>query len=72
MGDDSIRITNKLRVLRAERRITQSKLAESVGVTRVTISCIERAEYHPSLALALKLARFFETRVEDIFSLEDV
>lgn len=69
--DDSIRITNEIRRLRTERGITQGALAEAIAVTRVTISCIERGEYHPSLELALKLARFFEVGVEDVFRLED-
>ena len=62
-----MKIENRLRVLRAERSITQQKLAAAIGVTRVTISCIERGDYNPSLELALKLARYFERRVEDIF-----
>lgn len=65
--DDHPNITNRLKVLRAERNITQENLAQAIKVTRVTISCIERAEYNPSLGLAFKLARFFEVRIEDIF-----
>ena len=69
--DDNIQITNHVRTLRNERGITQGALADAIGVTRVTISCIERGEYHPSLELALKLARHFERRVDDIFQIEE-
>jgi putative transcriptional regulator len=69
--DDSVHITNRIRRLRSERDITQAALADAIAVTRVTISCIERGEYHPSLELALKLARFFGVAVEEVFRLED-
>ena len=58
---------NKLRVLRAVRDITQEDLARELGVTRQTIHAIENDKYDPSLALAFKLARFFETKIEEIF-----
>lgn len=65
------RIGNKVRQLRAETGITQEALAEKVGVTRVTINCLENGVYLPSIELALKLARFFRRPVEEIFILED-
>ena len=58
---------NKLRVLRAVRDITQEDLARKLGVTRQTIHAIEVGKYDPSLELAFKLARFFESRIEEIF-----
>ena len=58
---------NKLRVLRAVRDITQEDLARRLGVTRQTIHAIEVGKYDPSLELAFKLARFFESRIEEIF-----
>ena len=64
-------IWNRVRDLRAEAALTQEELAEKVGVTRVTINCLERGVYLPSIELALKLARFFRKPVEDIFILED-
>ena len=66
-----LRVTNRIRVLRAEKGLTQEALAERLGVTRVTINCIERGAYLPSLELALLLARFFSRPVEDIFVVED-
>jgi len=60
-------LENKLRVLRAVRDITQEDLARKLGVTRQTIHAIEVGKYDPSLELAFKLARFFESRIEEIF-----
>jgi len=67
----TLKIANRLRVLRAERNITQEELAAAVGATRVTISCIERGEYRPSIELAFRLARFFGTTVENVFFVEE-
>lgn len=50
--------------------ITQAELAENIGVTRQTVIAIEKGNYVPSVLLALKIAHFFETNVEDIFSYE--
>jgi putative transcriptional regulator len=69
--ESMLKIANRLRVLRAERNITQEELAAAVGVTRVTISCIERGEYRPSIELVFRLARFFGTAVEDVFFVEE-
>lgn len=60
-------MTNRLRVLRAERRWTQAELAERVGVSRQTINVIEAGKYDPSLPLAFKLADAFETTIENLF-----
>ncbi len=58
---------NNLRVLRAMKRITQENLATSLGVTRQTILAIENGKYNPSLELAFKIAKFFETTIEAVF-----
>ena len=70
MNDTSI-ITNKLKVLRAERNITQAQLADEVKVTRSTINYLEKNEYMPSLPLAFRLARYFEKPIEEIFIIND-
>lgn len=62
-----LKIKNRLRVLRAEKEITQEELAVGVGVTRVTINCIERGVYVPSLELGLRIVRFFGKTVEEVF-----
>ena len=64
-------MTNKIRVERAIKRITQQQLAELVQVSRQTINAIEQGKYVPSTVLALKIAKVFEKPLEDIFQLED-
>jgi putative transcriptional regulator len=53
-----------------EKRISQDDLAKMVNVSRQTINAIEREKYDPSLPLALRIARAFNKRVEEIFFLE--
>lgn len=62
---------NVLHILRAEKRYSQDDLAKLVDVSRQTINAIEREKYDPSLPLALKIAKVFNKRVEDIFFLEE-
>ena len=58
---------NRLRVLRAERRWSQAEVAKRMGVSRQTINAVETSKCSPSLPLAFKLARLFDTTVEGIF-----
>lgn len=60
---------NNLRELRRERELTQEQLAKFVDVTRQTIIAIEHNKYDPTLRLAIKIAQYFETNVENIFKL---
>ena len=62
---------NRLRVLRAERNWSQMELGLRVGVSRQAINAIETGKYDPSLPLAMKIARLFETTVEQVFTLEE-
>ena len=62
---------NRIRVARAEVRITQQQLAEAIGVSRQTINAIESGKFVPSTVLALKMAQIFEKPVEEIFMLDD-
>ncbi|HTL09612.1 MAG TPA: helix-turn-helix transcriptional regulator [Chitinophagaceae bacterium] len=62
---------NTIRVERAVLNITQQELAEKISVSRQTINAIESNKYVPSTVLALKIARLFSKKVEDIFSLEE-
>lgn len=64
-------IKSRLHVLRAEKDLTQEELGREVGVTRATIIAIEKGNYNPSLELAFKLARFFDKRIDEIFSTEE-
>jgi putative transcriptional regulator len=58
---------NDVRRLRAACDLSQAALAQAMGVSRQTINAIETGRYLPSLPLAIALARFFETAVEDLF-----
>ncbi len=60
-------MTNRLRVLRAERNWSQADLSARLGVSRQTVNAIETGRYHPSLPLAFDIARVFACRIEDIF-----
>jgi putative transcriptional regulator len=62
---------NRLRVLRAERSWSQADLALRLEVSRQSVNAIETGKYDPSLPLAFKLARLFETTIEAIFSDEN-
>jgi putative transcriptional regulator len=61
---------NSLKVERAKQDLTQEALAKAVGVSRQTIISIESGKYIPTTVLALKLAHFFNTPVEQLFKLE--
>lgn len=61
-------VTNRLRVLRAEKRWSQADLADRLGVSRQTINAIETGKYDPSLPLAFSIATLFELKIEDVFS----
>lgn len=58
---------NRLKVLRAEKEMTQAQLAEETGVSRQTINAIEKGKFDPSLPLAFKISRLFNMAIEDIF-----
>ena len=60
---------NKMKVLRAERNMSQDDLAKQLNVSRQTINAIEREKYDPSLPLALRIAKLFNKKVEEIFFL---
>jgi putative transcriptional regulator len=62
---------NSLKVERAIKDITQEELAKIIGVSRQAINSIELGKYVPSTILALKLSRYFEKSVNDIFKLEE-
>lgn len=64
-------MNNKIRVARAEVRMTQQQLAEAAGVSRQTINAIESGKFVPSTVLALKMSKIFGKSVEDIFQLDD-
>ena len=63
------KLHNTIKVQRAIKNITQEELASAIGVTRKTINTIENSKFIPSTVLALRLARYFEIKVEDVFEL---
>ena len=62
-----ILMKNRLKVLRAERDWSQADLAARLDVSRQTVNALETGKYDPSLPLAFKIARLFDSRIEDIF-----
>ena len=62
---------NNIRKLRKEKGMRQEDLARSLGVSRQPINAIENNKYNPTLELAMRLARFLNTTVEELFILED-
>ena len=68
---DNQELSNQIKVQRAMKNITQEELATHIGVTRKTINTIETGKFVPSTILAIKLARFFEIRVEELFTLNE-
>ena len=67
---DADRVHDRIAVLRADRGVSRRELADAVGVHPQTVGYLERGEYAPSLALALRIARFFDLPVEAVFSLD--
>jgi putative transcriptional regulator len=61
-------VTNRLRMLRAERSWSQADLADRLGVSRQSVNAIETGRFDPSLPLAFKLAKLFHLPIESIFS----
>ncbi|NFV14524.1 helix-turn-helix transcriptional regulator [Clostridium sporogenes] len=67
---ENLILKNKLKVARAEKNISQSKLSEMVGVSRQTISSIETGQFCPSAKLALVISIALDKKFEDIFYFE--
>ena len=63
-------IKNNIKILRAQRSMTQDQLAEKLSVSRQTIIALEKEKYNPSITLAFKLAEIFNCKIEDIFIYE--
>lgn len=65
-------VSNNIRKLRFNHdEMTQQQLADKVGVTRQTIVAIEKEKYSPSLELAFRIARVFNSTLEEVFTFED-
>lgn len=64
-------LRNHLKEYRAKINVNQQEMGQLVGVSRQTISQIERGDYSPSVTLALKIAKVFGEPVEAIFEYEE-
>lgn len=62
---------NRLKVLRAERDLSQAALAEQLGVSRQTVNAIETGKYDPGLPIAFRIARLFGRSIESVFEYEE-
>ena len=61
---------NKIKELRKEKGYRQEDLAAALGVSRQTIIAIENNKYNPTQELAMRLAHYLETTVDQLFTLE--
>jgi len=64
-------VKNALKALRSERGWSQATLGEHLEISRQSVNAIETGRYDPSLPLAFKIARLFETTIESVFTPED-
>jgi putative transcriptional regulator len=64
-------LLNSLKIQRSKLGISQAELGKLVGVSRQTISLIERGDYNPSITLVLKLCKVFDVSVEEVFSYQE-
>lgn len=64
-------LDNRIRVFRAEHKLSQAELADAIGVSRKTISTIEVGRFVPSTVIALKIARYFRVPLEEVFFLNE-
>lgn len=64
------KLKNNIRVQRAIKRVTQEEVASEIGVTRKTINTIENEVFIPSTLLAMRIAKYFDVSVEELFYIE--
>jgi len=68
--EEGICVRNRLEEIRKNRNITQEELSAALEVSRQTIGSLENGRYNPSIILAIKIARYFNMGVEEIFIYE--
>ncbi|MCR8744245.1 helix-turn-helix transcriptional regulator [Romboutsia lituseburensis] len=66
-----MKVINHIKEIRKQKGITQIKMAQDLQITRQTINAIEKNKYNPSLELALKLIKYFDVPIEELFYLEE-
>ena len=70
--EKALHMKNKLKVLRAERDLTQAELAIELNVSRQAVNAIEKGKFDPSLPLAFKMSKLFELPIDEIFQNEEI
>ena len=63
-------LSNQIKVQRVMKNFTQEELAAHIGLARKTINTIETGKFVPSTILAIKLAKYFGIKVEELFPLK--
>ncbi len=66
-----MKIKTRIKELRARYNLTQDELAEKVGVTRQTLLYLEKGKYNPSLLLAYKVAQALQSKIDEVFIIEE-
>ena len=66
-----LKVKNRIKEIRLAKGISQIQMAEDLQITRQTINAVENHKYNPSLELALKLIRYFDITLGEIFTLEE-
>jgi putative transcriptional regulator len=69
--NETLVLKNRLKEIRAEKKLSQSALAKMVGVSRNTISSIETGQFNPTAKLALILCIALDKKFEDIFYFDE-
>jgi len=64
-------VQNNIAKFRKKAGLSQQELADAINVSRKTISTVETNRFTPSVIIALKIARHFNTSVESLFEIED-
>ncbi|WP_248736836.1 helix-turn-helix transcriptional regulator [Neobacillus rhizosphaerae] len=66
-----MKVRNRIKEIRLAKGISQIQMAEDLQITRQTINAVENHKYNPSLELALKLMKYFNVTIDEIFTLEE-
>ncbi|KAB2330643.1 helix-turn-helix transcriptional regulator [Bacillus mesophilum] len=66
-----MKVTNRIKEIRLAKGISQVEMAEALQITRQTINAVEKHKYNPSLELALKMIKYFDVPIEELFTLEE-
>lgn len=71
LGAKKLSVVNHIREIREEKNIPQKEMAQALGVSRQTMTAIEKGKYNPSLELSLKIAAYFDRPFDEIFYLDE-